>query len=326
MTAADEVSFFDAEFLGELEQLAAQVVSRPAPGADLARRFEEFLREEGGAPLDGESFAALPPAAMADRANALLETCRKGPERAAVQAVENFIVFFQALVPTLAPEGAAQVGRFFFRLVPTLIHIAWHDFGEDAMAAREGAAALENLETILIEISDVRLAPAESALVFRSIDQLAGFIAVGEYAMASQIVSAQLLDIIARNKLSRALFRLMEAEVAVQVYLKERLGRSTPGLELPGDLQVLAEFGPLRVFEEELLGERRRLVQVHIPGLTPLSDVVLHLASPGGDQAFALRFDALGTAELPPVDGAFQIGLAWEPVRRERPTAVSSRP
>ena len=322
MTAADEVSFFDAEFLGELEQLAAQVVSRPAPGADLARRFEEFLREEGGAPLDGESFAALPPAAMVERANALLETCRKGPERAAVQAVENFIVFFQALVPTLATEGAAQVGRFFFRLVPTLIHIAWHDFGEDAAAAREGTAALENLETILIEISDVRLAPAESALVFRSIDQLAGFIAVGEYAMASQIVSAQLLDIIARNKLARALYRLMEAEVAVQVYLKERLGRPTPSLELPADLHDLADFGPVRVFEEELLGEGRRLVQVHIPGLARLSDVVLHLAPVGGGEPLVLRLDALGTAELPPVDGVFQMGLGWEPVRPGRPGAA----
>lgn len=324
---ADEVSFFDEEFLGELEQLAAEVVARPAPGADLARRFEEFLAAgpQGGERLDAEGFARLPSVAMVERANRLLETCRTGPERAAVQAVENFIVFFQALVPTLPAEGAGQVGRFFFRLVPTLIHIAWHDFGEDAAAAREGAAALDNLETILIEISDVRLAPAESELVFRSIDQLAGFIAVGEYAMASQIVSAQLLDIIARNKLARALYRLMEAEVAVQVYLKERLGRPTPALELPGDLQALADFGPLRVFEEELLGERRRLVQVHIPGLARLSDVVLHLAPVGAGQPWVLRLDALGTAELPAVDGAFQIGLAWEPLRRERPATSGPR-
>lgn len=321
MTAAADVAFFDADFLGELEQLAAEVVARPVPVADLAQRFSEFLApdEQGPPPLDEEAFATLPAAAMAERANRLLETCREGPERAAVQAVENFIVFFQTLVPALTSEGAAQVARFFFRLVPTLIHIAWHDFGEDAASALEGAAALENLETILIEISDVRLAPAESELVFRSIDQLAGFIAVGEYVMASQIVSAQLLDIIARNKLARALYRLMEAEVAVQVYLKARLGRSTPRLELPGDLEALSDFGPLRVFEEDVLGERQRLVQVHIPGLSRLTDVVLHMARSDGVEPHALRLDALGTAVLPDSAGEFQIGLAWEPPRRERP-------
>lgn len=326
MTAVADVSFFDADFLGELEQLAAEVVARPAPGADLAQRFAEFLAPdgEGAAPLDEEIFAALPQAAMAERVNGLLETCRKGPERAAVQAVENFIVFFQALVPGLASEGAAQVARFFFRLVPTLIHIAWHDFGQDAAAAREGAAALENLETILIEISDVRLAPAESELVFRSIDQLAGFIAVGEYVMASQIVSAQLLDIIARNKLARALYRLMEAEVAVQLYLKARLGRPTPSLELPLDLEALSDFGPLRVFEEDQLGQRQRLVQVHIPGLARLTDVVLHLARADGSETHALRLDALGTAALPASDGRFEIGLAWDPPRRERPGRPSA--
>lgn len=326
MIAPADVSFFDADFIDELEQLAAEVVARPAPGADLAQRFVEFLapEREGAAPLDAGGFAALPAAAMAERANRLLETCRRGPERAAVQAVENFIVFFQALVPGLTPDGASQVGRFFFRLVPTLIHIAWHDFAEDADGAREGATALENLETILIEISDVHLAPGESELVFRSIDQLAGFIAVGEYAMASRIISAQLLDIIARNKLARALYRLMEAEVAVQVYLKGRLGRPTPTLELPGDLQALADFGPLRVFEEELLGQRRRLVQVHIPGLARLTDVVLYLARADGGESHALRLDALGTAELPASVGRFRIGLAWEPPRRERPSRPSA--
>jgi hypothetical protein len=148
---------------------------------------------------------------------------------------------------------------------------------------------------------------------------------VGEYVMASQIVSAQLLDIIARNKLARALYRLMEAEVAVQVYLKARLGRATPALELPGDLDALADFGPLRVFEEEVLGERQRLVQVHIPGLTQLTDVVLHVARPDGTESHALRLDALGTAVLPDASGSFQLGLAWDPPRRERPGRVRER-
>ena len=45
--------------------------------------------------------------------------------------------------------------------------------------------------------------------------------------------STGLLSIISRNKLTRALFRLMEVEVSMQRYLKEKLGYSTPQVRIP---------------------------------------------------------------------------------------------
>ena len=48
------------------------------------------------------------------------------------------MVFFQALVPTLSAEGAGNIRRFFFRLAPTLIHIAYNDFGSRQSDREEG--------------------------------------------------------------------------------------------------------------------------------------------------------------------------------------------
>src|SRR5207344_561223 len=102
-------------------------------------------------------FVALSDALLAARTNALIETCRRSPRREPVETVQNFIIFFQALCPTLAPEGAREVKRAFFRLAPTLLHIAFHDFSGQDEGRREGRAALRNLESILLEISSVRL-------------------------------------------------------------------------------------------------------------------------------------------------------------------------
>ena len=128
---------------------------------------------------------AAPNPQIIERTNNLIEICREAGASPAVQGIESFVVFFQALVPTLSPEGAGNIRRFFFRLAPTLIHIAYNDFGSRPSDREDGLAALRNLESILIEISSVRLAPSESELVFKSVDQMSEFIAVGEYAMAN---------------------------------------------------------------------------------------------------------------------------------------------
>ena len=88
-------------------------VSSAAQGAAGARGYRETLAaflapvSAGGHPLAEEGFLALPAAVLAERCNGLIESGRRSPRRDASQAVESFIVFFQALVPTLAPEGAA---------------------------------------------------------------------------------------------------------------------------------------------------------------------------------------------------------------------------
>jgi len=311
--------FFDASFLAELEGLAAMdkgaVPSPLALPGSLTDKLAEFLAGEapGEAPLDEETFVALPDSALVERITRLVEICRASRRGGAVQAVENFIIFFQALVPTVAEEGARQIKRFFFRLAPTLIHIAYNDFADEAEQRAEGLAALRNLETILIEIANVRLAPTESQLVFRNIDQMAAFISVGEYTMSNEVISTQLLMIIRGNKMTRALFRLMEVEVSIQVFLKERFGYLTPQLRIPEDIEALREYGPIRILEEELLGERKMFLQIQIPEIPFLRDIVLHVVAPDGKTTFDLRLDALGSTELNLPPGAYSLGLVYQP-------------
>jgi hypothetical protein len=260
-----------------------------------------------------ERFLSLTPQQMAERTNALLSVCRSAGTREASRSVESFVVFFQALLPTLSEEGAHQVRAFFFRLVPTLLQIAHHDFGNDALHRAEGRAALQALETVLLEIASVRLSPSESELVFRSIDQMAAFIGIGEYAMATGLVSSQLLSLIRRNKIARVLYRLMETEVSVQNYLKARLGRPTPFIVLPEDEARLAEYGPIRIFHDEVRGQSRRLIQVQVPGISDLRNIILHLASTQGSGDHDLSLDGLGAAPLDVPDGAYAVGLSYTP-------------
>lgn len=309
--------FFDPEFLSELEVLVAARAELPeAPGASHAphEALVAFLAER-----PESAFVELTGDALAEHTNELIEVCRQGAEREAVQAVENFVVFFQTLVPTLAEDGAREIKRFFYRLIPTLVHVAHSGFSSEEEAASAGADALHSLETILIEISSVRLAPSESELVFRAIDQMTAFISVGEYALASEVISSRLLSIIARNKLTRALYRLMEIEVSVQVYLKEKRGYLTPQIRLPEDEGPLADYGPIRVLREESPeGSNRRLIQIHLPHIATLRDIVLHLESASGEDAYDLRLDALGSAELRVPDGTYNLGLIYQP---EAPSA-----
>ena len=314
---------FDPDFLSELEGLVADsgvAVSSAAQGAEGARGYRETLAAflapllPGEPPITESGFLDLPAALLAKRCNGLIESVRRSPRRDAAQAVESFIVFFQALVPTLAVESSREVKATFFRLVPTLVQMAWEDLGDAVDRRRESRASLGLLETILLEVSSVRLAPAESGMLFKSLDQLATLIAAGEYALARDVVAVPLLGILRKNRVARSLFRLMEVEVALQVYIKERLGHLTPRIRIPEDIPALADFGPLRVFDEEGPdGVRRAYLQVQLPDIPILSDIVVHLSREDGSDDRRLRLDGLGSVPFDAPPGLYDIGLLYEP-------------
>jgi len=313
---------FDPEFLSELEGLVAEsgmAVSSAVSGSALEAGLREALDAfgfgpEGVARLTEETFLALPPPLLAERCNALIASCRQSRRREAAQAVESFVVFFQTLVPTLREEEAAEVKATFFRLAPTLLQMAWDDYGDRADRREDARLALRQIETLLIEVASVNLAPAESELLFRSLDQLGTLIAGGEYALACDLVAMPLVEILRKNRVARSLFRLMEVEVAIQRYLNERLGYTTPQLRLPDDVAALSEFGPVRLFDEEGSdGTQRRYLQLQLPDIQSLSDIVVHLAQDPGTEQRDLRLDGLGSVELDLPAGLYRIGLAYAP-------------
>jgi hypothetical protein len=323
---ADKRDFFDTDFVAELEDLAHAGAGAEA-GAEAGQRsissalhekLSTFLSSPEGSPgapaLSEEDFLELAGPELAERTNALLEICRQGGRQRAVMAVENFVVFFQALTPTLPEDAAGAVKRVFFHLVPTLIHISHNDFSEREEERAHGLEALRNLEKILIEISHVRLTPSESELVFRSIEQLTSFIGMADYTMANDIISSQLLSIIARNRLTRALFRLMEVEVSIQKYLKDKLGHPTPQIRIPEDIPVLTAYGPIQFLDETSIdGDQKLFLQVQLPDISILRDIVLHLAPEGGGEPRELRLDALGSTELALPHDTYALGLVYKP-------------
>jgi len=313
---------FDSHFLTELEGLVAEsgvAVSGAAAGAQGASGYRAtvaaFLAPLApGPPIDEPAFLELSPAVLAERCNGLIAAGRRSPRRDAALAVESFVVFFQALVPTLSPEAAREVKATFFRLVPTLLQMAWLDLGNGSRR-EDGGEALRLLETILLEISSVRLAPAESEMVFRSLDQLATLMAAGEHALARDVVAAPLLEILRKNHVARSLYRIMEVEVALQRYLKEKLRHATPRIRIPEDLPALTDFRPLHVFDEEGLdGSPRSYLQVQLPDIPVLSEVVVHLSPEDGSADRRLRLDGLGSVPLDLPPGVYAIGLLYEPV------------
>ena len=314
---------FDSAFLSELEGLvtdSGMTVSSVATTGAGARGYRETLAAflapvaVGEAPLGEQSFLDLPETTLAERCTALIESVRRSPRRDAAQAAESFVVFFQTLVPTLEPAPAREVKATFFRLVPTLLQMAWEESDPGHELRRESSEALGLVETILLEVSSVRLAPLESGLLFKSLDQLATLMAAGEWLLARDVVATPLLAILRKNREKRSLFRLMEVEIALQGYLRERLGHDTPHIRIPDDLEALSDFGPLRVFdEEEPDGTHQAFLQVQLPDLPILSDIVVHLSPASGGRDLQLRLDGLGSVRLDLPPGLYQIGLAYEP-------------
>jgi hypothetical protein len=106
----------------------------------------------------------------------------------------------------------------------------------------------------------------------------------------------------------------MEVEAAIQRYLKERFGYTTPQLRLPDDVAALSDFGPVRVFDEEGFdGSHRQYLQLQLPDIPILSDIVVHLAQDPGSEQRDLRLDGLGSVELDVPPGLYRIGLAYDP-------------
>ncbi len=294
-------------------------VAGVAQSSESARGYRETLAgflapvAPGAAPLGEAAFLEAPLGVLGERCTALIESCRRSPRRDAAQATESFVVFFQALVPTLEPEPAREVKATFFRLVPTLVQMAWEETAEGAETRRDTKDVLALVETILLEISSVRLAPVESGQLFRNLDQLATLIAAGEWGLARDVVATPLVAILRKNRVARSLFRLMEVEMALQGYLRERLGHDTPAIRIPDDVQALADFGPLRVFDEDgPEGQRQVFLQVQLPDIPILSDIVVHLSEAGGAD-HRLRLDGLGSVPLDLPAGLYQIGLLYEP-------------
>ena len=313
---------FDSAFLSELEGLVTGSeikVSEVAASGEGARGYRETLAAflapvtPHGAPLNETTFLEQPESVLAERGNALIEACRRSPRREAAQATESFVVFFQALVPTLGPDAAREVKTTFFRLVPTLVQMAWEDVADGSVARSETKEVLGLIETILLEIASVRLAPVESGQLFRNLDQLATLIAAGEWTLARDVVAAPLLAILRKNRGKRSLYRLMEGEMALQLYLKERLGHESPLIRIPDDLADLSEFGPLRAFEEENVeGRLQVFLQVQLPDIPVLSDIVVHLLGETGND-YRLRLDGLGSIPLDVPAGLYEIALLYEP-------------
>jgi hypothetical protein len=308
-------ALLDSEFLSELESLAeaADRLDLPPAAEEVFAELGAFLAPGPGSsePLSEDDFVRLPAAQVTERTDALLELSRRSGQREAAEAVDSFVVFFQALLPSLNTEGAEQARRLFFRIVPTLFQLCHGGF---AGPSGDGVHALAQLETILIEVSSVKLSPTESSLVARSIDQLASFIAAGEYGLASDLVSTQLLAILEKNRVARMLYRLMHIEASVQVYLKERIGHLTPQIRVPEDFAGLRFYGPVRVLEENEGGRLRRLIQIQLPDVPTPRHVLLHLVPRGGGEPLDLRLDPLGCAELRVAPGTYDIGLLYRPL------------
>jgi hypothetical protein len=190
--------------------------------------------------------------------------------------------------------------------------MAWLD-GDSGRRA-EGGEALRLLETILLEIASVRLAPAESEILFKSLDQLAALIGAGEYALARDLVALPLLGILRKNRVKRSLFRLMEVEVDIQRYVQERLGHESPQVRVPEDLPALADYGPVRVFEEkDASGRSASYIQVQLPDIPILSDIVVRFSRESDEGPRDVRLDALGSGRLDLPPGLYRFGLLYAP-------------
>ena len=87
-------------------------------------------------------------------------------------------------------------------------------------------------------------------------------------------------------------------------------------MEMTGEqlIPALDEFGPLRVFYEEGSdGVWRAYLQVQLPDIPILSDIVVHLSRHDGGDERRLGLDGLGSVPFDVPPGLYEIGLLYEP-------------
>jgi len=85
-------------------------------------------------------------------------------------------------------------------------------------------------------------------------------------------------------------------------------------VRVPDDFPALCDFGPVRVFEDEGPdGTTAHYLQVQIPDIPLLSDIVVHLSREEDGVERELRLDRLGSSpfDLPP--GLYRLGLLYAP-------------
>jgi hypothetical protein len=106
----------------------------------------------------------------------------------------------------------------------------------------------------------------------------------------------------------------MEVEVSIQRYLKQKLGYPTPRITLPDDVAALADYGPLRLLQEQSSeADRHLFLQVQLPDIPMLKQIVVHLVEQTSGRTHELRLDALGSAPLALPDGTYSLGLVYDP-------------
>ena len=259
---------FDSAFLSELEGLVTDsgiTVSSVAPGGRGRARLPRDARGLPGArrarrpaAQRGRRSSRCPEATLAERCNAVIESCRRSPRRDAAQAAESFVVFFQALVPTLGPEPAREVKATFFRLVPTLVQMAWEETAEGNEQRREGerraraarddpARGLERAPGARRERAAVQEPrPARDADRRRRVDARARR---GRGAAAHD-PAQEPRDALAVPPDGGARWRCRATCASGSATTRRTSGSPTTS-------PALADFGPLRVFEEESPDERR---------------------------------------------------------------------
>lgn len=266
------------------------------------------------APLTEDAFARLSISRFDARANALIRVCRGGPAGAA-RAVQNVVALFWMLGQTLSGETADSIKRLFFRFIPTLIQVAYRDFSDNPVCRADGVQALDKLQQMLVEISSTQLTPSESARALSSIDQMAVFIATGDYPVANSVVGSQLARFMERSRLRRALYHLMQAEAEIDRYIRERLGRGRANIQLPQDVPLLSDYAPLRIFQEPRGGQPRQLMELQLPNIERPDDVVVRMVGAENRVPIDQRLDALGALELLVPDDSYELGLVYDPPR-----------
>jgi hypothetical protein len=102
--------------------------------------------------------------------------------------------------------------------------------------------------------------------------------------------------------------------VDIQRYVQQRLGHESPQVRIPDDLVALSDYGPVRAFEEHSAeGAPVPYIQVQLPDIPILSDIVVRFSREGEDVPRDVRLDALGSGRLDLAPGLYRFGLLYAP-------------